>query len=415
MDNQYGDIHKGENYLSNQAYSEAEDLMLGAGELYFFRDDDQNKSFHHLGNASEFTLTTDVTKVDKKSSMNHRRALMASVVTETAPTAKITLDEYNPYNLALGLFGTEGVHKQTKAKITNLAVEVTSVPGIIILKDADGNKYYNVHDVKVNPMNAVPAKAEFSGGVTQFADSLGGTIDIGGTYTGSANETIYVHIDAGVKTAGSDTLGLKFTWKEGILGTPHVETAVGGSNSETFTLGTTGLTLKFDVSGSGTANFTPDTAGAPGKPITCVPGVATFTDGKEFSTDPQTLQAGMIKINDTENIKVGDILSVDAEVDEGEFITVSGADAGKISGELLFVGDPNQGNKYVLEGWKVTIQPDGDVAGLISDGSDFSNFQLTVNFLSDYQHHTDAEYYKLTKVGVADGSAAKKGVYDPHE
>ena len=49
--------------MSNQAFSEAEDLMVGAGELYFKRDDDNNKSFHHLGNVEEFNINTDITTV----------------------------------------------------------------------------------------------------------------------------------------------------------------------------------------------------------------------------------------------------------------------------------------------------------------------------------------------------------------
>ena len=73
------------------------------------------------------------------------------------------------------------------------------------------------------------------------------------------------------------------------------------------------------------------------------------------------------------------------------------------------------GNRYALEGWKVTVQPNGDLGGLISDGSDFGNFQLTINFLSDYKNHPDCEYYKLTKTGVSSDTNIKKGVYDPHE
>ena len=174
MENQYGNVYKGETYLSNQAFSESEDLMLGSGVLYFLRDDDNNKSLHHLGNVEEFTLTTDVTTVEKRSSMNHRRALMASVVTETNPTATITMDEYNPYNLALGLFGTEGVHKQEKVEIQNQPITVTSVPGIIELKDAKGNRYYNVHNVTVSPSAITPASRKKLKTCARFRGALAG-------------------------------------------------------------------------------------------------------------------------------------------------------------------------------------------------------------------------------------------------
>lgn len=395
--------------MSNQAFSEAEDLMLGAGELLFLRDDDNNKSFHHLGNVEEFTLTTDVTTVEKRSSMNHRRALMASVVTETNPTATITMDEYNPYNLALGLFGTEGIHKQQKVEIKNQPVTVTSVPGFIELKDADGNRYYNVHNVTVSPSAITPSKATFTGGATSTTDAASGQLALTGSYAGSADETVYVEIKTACTTAGTDLAGLSFEWKEGLLGTPHTETLVGGNTTETVALGSTGLSVVFTI--SGTDNYT---VGAIYQVI-CTAATSGFTEGVEYTLDEQSLQAGLIAINDTDRIKVGDVVSVSATVDEQDFITVSGADAGRISGELIFIGDPSHGNRYTLEAWKVTVQPNGDLSGLISDGSDFGNFQLTVNFISDYKHHPDCEYYKLTKTGVASDTNIKKGVYDPKE
>ena len=46
--------------MSNQAQSVSDDLLVGAGELYFKRSDDPH-GFHHLGNVEEFTITNDVT------------------------------------------------------------------------------------------------------------------------------------------------------------------------------------------------------------------------------------------------------------------------------------------------------------------------------------------------------------------
>lgn len=396
--------------MSNQAYSDSNDLMLGAGVLYFMRDDDQNKSLHHLGNVEEFTLTTDVTTVEKKSSMNQRRALLASVTTETSPTASLTLDEYNPFNLALGLYGHEGIHEQEATTLSAVGMEVTSVPGILELKDKDGNRYKNVTNVVVAPAVSTPSKATFVGGVSSYTDPAGGTIAITGSYTGTTATTITVNITSAATTAGSDLLGVVFTWQEGSLGPVHTEILAGGSKTETVALGSTGVSLKFDFTGA-TDNFT---VGGSVPPVSCTPASGSFTDGVEYTADPQDLQAGLIKINDTDKIKVGDTVLVSAEVPKDRYVTVSGANAGKIHGKLVFVGDPNQGDRYVLEGWSVDVQPNGDVAGLISDGSDFSNFQLTIKFLSDYKHHPSCEYYLLTKTGSANDNSYH-GTYDPHE
>ena len=77
--------------MSNQAFSQAADLMVGAGEFYFQRDDDVN-GLHHLGNVDEFNITNDVTTVEKNSSMNRKRELMASVTTAVAASASLTFE-----------------------------------------------------------------------------------------------------------------------------------------------------------------------------------------------------------------------------------------------------------------------------------------------------------------------------------
>lgn len=142
--------------MANQAQSIANDLMVGAGALYFLRDDDNNKSLHHLGNCDEFNITTDVTTVEKNSSMNKRRELMASVVTAVSPSATLTLTEYNPYNMALGLFGTENVHNQAATSIAT-AYRVNSVPGVLEITDANGERYFNLENLTIGLTTPTPA------------------------------------------------------------------------------------------------------------------------------------------------------------------------------------------------------------------------------------------------------------------
>ena len=165
--------------MANQAFSESPDLMVGAGELYFKRKDDPN-GFHHLGNAESFNITTDVTTVEKNSSMNKRRELMASVVTAVAPSASITLNEYNPYNLALGLFGEEHLHTQEELTLTDESYAVDSVPGIIEVKDADGNRVYKLHDVSLKLATAKPASMNPTVGQILISGKGNTNVKVGG-------------------------------------------------------------------------------------------------------------------------------------------------------------------------------------------------------------------------------------------
>lgn len=393
--------------MANQAFSEAADLMVGAGELYFRRNDDPN-GLHHLGNVESFNITTDVTTVEKNSSMNKRRELMASVVTAVAPSATLTMNEYNPYNLALGLFGEEHVHVQGTVTVTKEAYKVPSVPGIITLVDADGNRYYNVKNVKVEPVGAIPAKQYWST-KTKIQDTTGAFIDINksSSYTGSKKQDIVIKITTDVAATGSVT-GLVFTYQEGFAGAVNTVTPTGSNATETIVLGNTGISLDVDVTSGTFANSLNKIYR-----IVCEPGLNAFVEGQHYMVEEQSSRAGLVKIMENDKITAGDTVLVSFETEEATYVTVSGASAGEIRGELLFIGDPNQGDTYVIEAWDVKVQPDGDLSGLIGD--DFGTFDLTVKFLTDYKNHPDYPYYKATKVGSGAGTEVRNGTYDPRE
>lgn len=400
--------------MANQAFSQADDLMVGAGELYFQRDDDPN-GFHHLGNVDEFNITNDVTTVEKNSSMNRKRELMASVTTAVASSASLTMTEYDPYNLALGLYGVEGVHKQKALTMVNEAYVVPSAPGIIRLVDADGKPYYNAKNITLIPATATPSSFTFgtmTAGVGTVTDSTGLAINVSGTFTGTANTTYYVR----VKTAGTATVGDPAGIELEIDTLPTFSSpayqvlgpAVGGGSVATETLGTVaGLSFEVDATaGLGVSAGVMNT-------LVCVASSSTFKSGVDYVVEEQSSRAGLIKIKEGGAIAGGYRVLVSADIPEGDFVTVSGANAGEISGKLLFIGDPNNGDQYIIEGYKVKIKPDGDLTGLI--GTDFGTFNLIVNFLSDYENHPDAPFYLVTKVGSANGNDKVSGTYDPKE
>lgn len=390
--------------MANYGYSDAQDLMVGAGVLSFSRlkDDGTYDEWHHLGNCEEFNITTDITTVEKNSSMNKRRELMARVVTAVSATGSITMNEYDPYNLALGLFGTTGVHNQPKQQFTSVAYKVNRVPGLLYLTDANGNTLYNVENIKVAPSTATLPSVKIQSGPSAgsittttnasdtFTDANGNEFVFNGAgYSGGSTQTYMITLNT-PNSGVSDTAGLVLDVQAWPLGATTQVTATGGSATETLTL-PNGITVTVTADPSNTVSFSGSIE------LIATPATTTYTENVDYQADEQFRRAGGVQIPETSKIKEGDTVLISYEVPEDKFVTISGGSAGEISGRLRYIGDPNVGPRYVIEGWKVKVTPEGDLTGLI--GTDFGTFTLNVAFEADYQHHADAPYYKVTQVG----------------
>ena len=404
--------------MANQAFSLSEDLMVGAGILRFKRSDD-TFGWHDLGNAEDFNITVDTTKVEKNSSRNKARTLMSSTITAVKPSAKVKLFEYNPYNLALGLYGTEGVEQQAAKTVVDEEYTVAGTPGIITLADADGNRYFNVTDIVVKPQTTVPAMASFvsvssalgtlstvTNANDTYTDVKGGKIKIeAGTFAGTVDERIFFNVKTAPTAAGS-VAGLVLDVKEGVVGVTQEFTATTGA-SETFT--TTGG-IKFTVTLGVSDNLTVFPAGTTGE-AKVTPSLTAYVKDRDYTYTEQELRAGIILIKEGSAITKGAIIKISYKVPEQQFVCANLGNAGNIEGELLYVGDCSNGPNYVIEGWKVKISPDGSLDGLI--GTDYSSFGLTIDFLDDSEHHSDYPFAKCTCVGKATSGGANGSTYDP--
>ena len=406
--------------MANQCSSLSSDLMVGAGEVWFKRSDDAN-GWHTLGNCDEMNITVDVTKVEKNSSLNRKRTLMQSVVTAVKPTTTITLTEYNAYNMALGLYGTEAVTHIDEKDVVDELYTVVSVPGIITLVDADGNRVFNAKNIIVKPESAIPAMASFVsvpsslGTVATTAskddtltDTAGGKLTINaGTYSAPTDTRIFMTIKT-APTSSGDLNGMEIEVKEGVAGIAQSFTVSSTKLTDTFTL-TSGATITATVTSSDT--FTKTTVGLTIE-AKVEASTTEYTKGRDFFYDEQSASAGVIKFNVGSAISAGDKVKVSYHIDEANLINVSLADAGDIEGEFLYTGDNNSGPNYTIEGWRVKVSPSGDLSGLI--GTDFGSFQLTVDFLDDSEHHSDFPFARVTATSRSgDTSEAKAGTYHP--
>ena len=406
--------------MANQCSSLSSDLMVGAGEVWFKRSDDAN-GWHTLGNCDEMNITVDVTKVEKNSSLNRKRTLMQSVVTAVKPTTTITLTEYNAYNMALGLYGTEAVTHIDEKDVVDELYTVVSVPGIITLVDADGNRVFNAKNIIVKPESAIPAMASFVSVPSSLGtlatttnkndtitDTAGGKLTINaGTYSAPTDTRIFMTIKT-APTSSGDLNGMEIEVKEGVAGIAQTFTVTGTKLTDTFTL-TSGATITATVTSSDT--FTKTTVGLTIE-AKVEASTTEYTKGRDFFYDTQSASAGVIKFNVGSAISAGDKVKVSYHIDEANLINVSLADAGDIEGEFLYIGDNNSGPNYVVEGWRVKVSPSGDVSNLT--GSDFGSFQLELSFLDDSEHHPEYPFARVTATSRSgDTSEAKTGTYHP--
>jgi hypothetical protein len=363
--------------------------MVGAGELYFKRlkADGTYEQFHHLGNSSEFTITNEVTKIEKNSAMNDKRALMASVVTAVKPTASITLDEYDPYTLALGLYGTQGVKTQVSKAITDEVHTVETVPGIIQLVDINGDAYYNISAVTVAP--SVPVVASIGVATKETALTSTGTVASSGTFTGTANKEYFVKVKT-APTASGDVGGMVVSTATSLVGPYTDQTVFGAGLTEALVLGD-GVTITFTVTTGQTF--------AVGEiySISAIAASSAYIVNTDYIVESQSSRAGMIKIPANSHIVAGSTVKVTATIPAGSYPKVSGGSAGEIEGHLLYIGQPNIGGKYNIEAWKCKVTPDGALSGLI--GTDFGSYKLALAFEDDTQNHPDDPYYTAVEVG----------------
>lgn len=109
---------------------DSNNLYLGAGEVWFNRfSSGAATQWRHLGNVTKFELTQSVETLEKKSAMSGARGLLKRVVTGTTSEIALTLDEFDPENVALSLLGTSSAFSQTSGTATDTAITGTVKKG----------------------------------------------------------------------------------------------------------------------------------------------------------------------------------------------------------------------------------------------------------------------------------------------
>lgn len=168
-----------------------ENLMLGKGGVYFDRKDILTGLFtgeRHLGNCDSFSVSTQMEEKKKYSSMEAAARLYKSVMTQLSATGKIQLDEFDPRNVALALFGDTALISQAAA--TGLTYTVTNA-GLGLWYDVDHFQISNVVVTNVTTPTATPTEH-----VDYEVDALSGRVHFLGEGSGiSDKDTITIKFD----------------------------------------------------------------------------------------------------------------------------------------------------------------------------------------------------------------------------
>lgn len=109
----------------------SDNLLVGKGIVLFNRFDATGAptGWKHLGNVEKLEASLADTKLQKFSSMVHGAPLYKEVLTKRIVTLALTLDEFHPDNLSLGVTGSVSNLVQAATPIVGEAVAPSTVPG----------------------------------------------------------------------------------------------------------------------------------------------------------------------------------------------------------------------------------------------------------------------------------------------
>lgn len=358
----------------------AKDLMIGAGKVYFRRNnpDGTKQARRHMGNCSDFKLAPNIEKIQKKSSMDAAKETYAEAVKSIDYKTTLVLDEFNPFNLALALYGDEGIEIQTSATVARELHEVTF--GAVL-----SMPHKNITDVVIEPLTSTPSSIAPATSFAQVGTPGTGTIASSGNYTGKTSSKYYIEITKANSIIGIIT-DAEFTWRKGISVVPSTAVVMTGAKQTI----AEGIEVTFAAGLSGQDFVTGEIY-----EIVVKPASSAYVEGVDYLIDATQLRGGIIPIPDTSNIPDGDKVFVSYTVPEKKYPKVMGGTAKKIEGDLLFIGDPTHGRPYTLEIWHVSLSPTGDI-GLISE--DWANFTLEMTVLADRVNHPTEPFFKALNV-----------------
>lgn len=378
------------------------DLSIPAGEWSFKnfnRSANPYQVFRTLGHCSEATQTWNVNTVEKRDATRGTRELIAQAETQRDLSLTITMDQWDPVNVALACWGDTAI-KHIEAKTYSKSFVVSPGDELYLLTDDEETPAYNYKNLTITRATSTAAAIKAA-----VLDSMGGmtastgSVTSGGTYTGTKTEDYYVLITKSNSVAGTIT-DAEFVWKKGLAGSYSAPTVVTGT-AQTLS---DGVTVTFAAGSTGTDFVVGDEW-----KIAAVAAGGALIEGQDYSADDTDVMTGKVRIATDSTIGIDEIVNVTYDVPEQYIPRVFASTHTKIEGELRFQADPTIGRRLAITYYHVKIAPNGDLTLI---GEDFASQQVTATVISDVKHaskdNPDSRYYHVDYVGETSNILVKE-------
>ena len=336
-----------------------DNYSLGKGKLFFDKlIGSEYFGFRDIGNASEVNLTLDITKLDHYSSRGGLRVKDLSIVSEVSPAMTTVLDEISTENLGLMSMATTSTVTQPFALITT-----------------ETHKAYSNRKINLDNKNILRSIILDELEVTGAPTAAGTT---GDTITGdSSGATAIITAPIATTTYSIYLVSGTFTTGETLTVTGGTATQGGTLEAASFyTAGTTATTQTLTVTGGTTGLLVEN------------------TDWRIVTAD-KDLELGRIEFMSAATMVEGEEFTFVYTAGKVEYEKINALKETYIEGAIEFVSDNPVGNNYMLQIWRGSISPNGDL-GLISD--DWATLPISIEILKDETNHPDDPYYVITKL-----------------
>lgn len=318
------------------ASPQTRNYLYGKGELFFRAEG--SEGYDHLGNAPAFTINLTEEKLEHFSSMSGTKTKDLQLVTQKGASVAFTLEEFTLGNLLRAFKGaTAATQMQDAATVTGMVISANKGLYTLIGKEKLGFTRL------------------------EHGPVASGSFAAGGTVTGSTSSAVatVAHVGDGVL----ECVNVRGTF------VPGEEITV-----SSVTAALHGVARVADV-------VLTDKASSP---------TVRYRQGVDYDLNART---GLLRVRESCSAET---VYVTADCEACDAQLVDALTASDVTGELLFVGQPDQGPGMVVQCWKTSLSLGGEV-GFISE--ELASIPMTGEVLADDLNHPESPFFRVRYLG----------------
>lgn len=314
-----------------------ENYLYGKGRLYFKPEGDNG--YYDLGNVPGFDINLELEKLEHYSSRSGTKEKDLDIVSQKKAKSAFSLEEYSPENLNLAFLG-DGIQagSQSASFLDQSAVTVAE------------DQYVDVGKLSLSSLKIA------------HDSPAGGPFQIDETITG-----------------GTSSATAKVAW----VGSGFLEV-----------VNVSGTFVAAEVITGGTSLATANTTGVEThEDVVCVDSdtpTVRYTAGTDYDID---IDAGLLR-----SLSGGAITTtcyISADYAAKTLKSIRALANSSAPGALLFIGDPDQGPRWKVEGWDVNLSIAGGVPFI---GEEIGAISMEAEYIADRTNHPTEPFFRATEI-----------------